>query len=72
MKKKVAKKKGKKVAITSGEFTDTHGAARYLGKSYETMKSWRWQGTGPKYYKVGGSVRYYIYDLEAFIMRGSV
>lgn len=38
---------------------DTHGAARFLGKSAATLERWRVRGTGPKYRKdTTGAVRY--------------
>ncbi len=47
-------------------YVDTKGAAKYLGLSVGTMHGWRFYGTGPKYIKMGRSVRYRIEDLEDF------
>ena len=33
-----------------------------------TLKRWRWSGVGPTFYKIGGSVRYKLTDLEKFII----
>ena len=33
----------------------------------KTLQRWRLQGTGPKYKKLGGAVRYDISDVEAWI-----
>lgn len=42
-------------------------AAAYLLLKPSTLASWRSSGAGPKYYKIGGAVRYRQSDLEAFI-----
>ncbi len=36
-----------------------------------TLGSWRWSGKGPKYCKVGGSVRYPKSQLERWIQENS-
>ncbi len=40
------------------EYMDTVGAAAFLGVSKQSMALWRSKGEGPKYSKVGGTVRY--------------
>ncbi len=35
-------------------------------KSPRTLEQWRWQGRGPRYLKIGGSVVYRLSDIEAF------
>ncbi|WP_082737934.1 MULTISPECIES: helix-turn-helix domain-containing protein [unclassified Sphingomonas] len=49
----------------------TKDAAAYLNIKPETLTKWRWAGTGPKYYRVGGAVRYDKNDVDAFL-RGEV
>lgn len=47
-------------------FTDVE-TARMLGVSVATARRWRLMGTGPKFRKFGGAVRYFREDIEAFI-----
>lgn len=42
-------------------------AARFLGVTKRTLKQWRQDGRGPRFVKVGRSVRYRMTDLEAFV-----
>jgi predicted DNA-binding transcriptional regulator AlpA len=42
-------------------------AAAFFSIERNTLNKWRSIGKGPKYYKIGGAVRYKISDLEAFI-----
>ena len=42
-------------------------AARYLSISTKWLANQRWQGTGPKFIRVGGAVRYRMSDLEQFL-----
>jgi predicted DNA-binding transcriptional regulator AlpA len=42
-------------------------AAPILGTTWKTLKTWRCQGKGPKFVKIGASVRYRTSDLEAYI-----
>ena len=45
----------------------TPAAAEYLGFSTPTLEKWRWEGKGPRFYKLGGhAVGYKLSDLEAF------
>lgn len=48
-----------------------HEAAVELKLKPKTLTRWRWAGTGPRYYKVGGAIRYRRSDLEAFISGGA-
>ncbi len=50
----------------SSTYMNTKQAAEYLGLKYGTLHGWRFQGTGPKYVKMGGAVRYRIEDLDDF------
>ena len=45
----------------------TDEAASFLAVKADTLAIWRHRGTGPKYHKVGASVRYRKSDLEAFL-----
>lgn len=45
----------------------TRQAAEYLSLSKYTLECWRSRGEGPKYLKLGRSVRYRIEDLDAFM-----
>lgn len=42
-------------------------AAKYLGMSVKWMQQCRCYGRGPKYIKIGRSVRYNVADLDAYI-----
>lgn len=44
----------------------TPQAAQYLGLSKYTLECWRARGDGPRYLKLGRSVRYRVADLDAF------
>lgn len=41
-------------------------AAIFLGMSVTTLRKWRVEGRGPRFYRLGRSVRYAIPDLESF------
>jgi predicted DNA-binding transcriptional regulator AlpA len=41
-------------------------AADYLSLSKITLNRWRCTGTGPRYIKLGGAVRYDLADLDAY------
>ncbi|MCY3981064.1 MAG: helix-turn-helix domain-containing protein [Alphaproteobacteria bacterium] len=47
-------------------FMDTREAAALLGLSPRTLDTYRCTGTGPRYYRLGGSVRYRETDLAAW------
>jgi excisionase family DNA binding protein len=44
----------------------TPEAASYLHIQPTTLEQWRWNGRGPRFIKMGRSVRYRIADLDAF------
>jgi len=50
-------------------YTDTHGAAEYIGFAYQTLINWRHLGTGPDYVIRRGRVRYAWAALDDY-MRG--
>ena len=33
-----------------------------------TLRCWRWQGKGPKYYKAGRTVKYRAEDIDAYLV----
>jgi predicted DNA-binding transcriptional regulator AlpA len=41
--------------------------AEVLGKPPRTLRQWRYLGAGPRYLKVGATVRYRKADLEAWL-----
>jgi hypothetical protein len=53
---------------------DGEGAGRYLGGekplSPRTLERWRLEGTGPRYVRVGGRVRYKKSALDDFLRAG--
>jgi len=51
-------------------FLGTKAAARYSGIPAGTLRAWRCQGTGPKFYKPRGRALYDIADLDEFIQSG--
>ena len=47
-------------------------AARHLGVALQSVRNWRWKGTGPKYHRIGQRIiRYRRRDLDDFIARGA-
>ena len=52
-------------------YLDTKGAAKYLGLGVGTIHGWRFYGTGPKYVRMGRSIRYRVEDLEDFAAKNS-
>jgi len=53
-----------------GKFCDLTYAARYLGKSKQTLRNWKSKGIGPKVHAESGSVNYKIADLDAYLLDG--
>ena len=52
---------------TANKYLDAHQAAAFLGFSEPTLRKWRCSsGTGPRYLKVRGRIRYVLEDLERF------
>ena len=47
-------------------------ASSMLGFSVQTLRNWRHLGYGPRYLKVGRSVRYSMEDLITFMENGRV
>ena len=48
---------------------DEHAVAKFYGVSVATIRRWRWLRTGPKFHKLGSSVRYRLADLEGYLRR---
>lgn len=48
-------------------FLNTVEAAAYLGLQRCTLEAWRCRGGGPRFVKLGRSVRYTLADLNAWI-----
>jgi len=53
-------------AQRASPYLETPEAARYLRLKKRTLDNMRWLGTGPRYRKHGGRIRYHIDDLEAW------
>ena len=51
---------------------DTAQAADFLKYSKSALEYWRCQGTGPRFYKTAGRVRYRMSDLDAWLEAGLV
>jgi hypothetical protein len=51
-------------------FVGTQDAAEYSGIPAGTLRAWRCQGVGPKFYKPRGRALYDIADLDEFIRSG--
>jgi predicted DNA-binding transcriptional regulator AlpA len=49
----------------------TKEAAKILGTTEGTLKSWRSRGIGPKWVKLGAAVRYDVDELLDFIKRNT-
>ena len=52
--------------MTAKEFFNQIDLSRRWGISTRTLEQWRWRGEGPKFIKIGGSVRYRVEDVEAY------
>jgi hypothetical protein len=51
-------------------FLGTQAAAEYSGIPAGTLRAWRCQGIGPRFYKPRGRALYDIADLDEFIQAG--
>jgi excisionase family DNA binding protein len=45
----------------------TEEVAKVLGRPARTLRQWRYLGEGPRYLKVGATVRYRARDVEAWL-----
>jgi predicted DNA-binding transcriptional regulator AlpA len=48
-------------------FLSTEQVADLVQRPARTLTQWRYLGTGPSYFKVGGAVRYDLADVEAWL-----
>ncbi len=55
-------------SILSGELLNEHQASQYLNVSVRSLQAWRLRGGGPKYAKLGRSVRYRRTDLDHYVV----
>jgi len=53
--------------MSANRFIRSHDVARILGISECTLRCWRVQGKGPRFFKIGGLVMYKPGDVDAFI-----
>ena len=53
--------------ILTGRLLDEHAVAERLNVSVSTVRRWRLIGDGPRYVKIGTSVRYLPADVDGFI-----
>ena len=51
----------------ASQFLATPEAAEYIGVHKSTLDTWRCRGEGPRFLKLGRSVRYRICDLDAYL-----
>lgn len=49
------------------QMMNEHEAAQHLAVSIHALRQWRYKGGGPRYVKLGHSVRYRLADLEAYV-----
>jgi predicted site-specific integrase-resolvase len=54
----------------AGRFLGTRAAAEYSGIPFNTLKQWRHEGKGPRFYKPRGRALYDVSDLDEFIRSG--
>jgi hypothetical protein len=52
---------------TAAELSSTAFKSALVGSTLQTFKQWRRERRGPRYLKVGSSVRYRVADLEEFV-----
>jgi predicted site-specific integrase-resolvase len=50
--------------ITAEQVLTSKQLAERLGVHWQTIISWRYQGKGPAYFRLGGAVLYAIEDVE--------
>ncbi|MDT0496847.1 hypothetical protein RM530_05650 [Algiphilus sp. W345] len=58
------------IKVTPDGRVSAHDAAELVGRSYSRLKAWRVEGTGPRWFDVGGRVHYSIDDLLRWIYYG--
>src|SRR4051794_23543093 len=53
---------------SSPAYITTAEAARYLGVSQATLEHWRQLRIGPRFIRIGRSIRYRVSDLDAYMV----
>lgn len=48
-------------------YLDEKAVSELIGIAVQTLRNWRFRGTGPPYCKIGRSVRYLLSDIIAFM-----
>jgi hypothetical protein len=56
-----------KVEVQPDGRMDRANAAKYLGRSPQTLRIWAVHRKGPPSYTVGGRANYYFADIEAYV-----
>ncbi len=51
------------------KFIDEKEAARITGIAVQTLRNYRQKSKGPAYCKVGSSIRYFLPDLQEFMLK---
>lgn len=46
---------------------NTDEASQILGLAKNTLERWRTFGTGPRYFRIGRTIRYKLSDLESYV-----
>ncbi len=54
------------------EWLDPKEAAAHMGFKSKTLDNWRSEGKGPKYSRVGRSIRYHVSDLDNFMKSSQI
>lgn len=55
---------------SESRFLGTRAASEYTGIPFNTLKQWRCEGKGPRFYKPRGRALYDVRDLDEFIRSG--
>lgn len=53
------------------QLLNEHQTAELLSVSPATLRRWRWAGQGPRFRKIGRTVRYAPEDIDAFVEAAS-
>jgi hypothetical protein len=56
-----------RVEVLADGRMDRANAAKYLGRSPQTLRIWSVHGKGPPSYTVGGRAYYFFADIEAYV-----
>ena len=56
-----------RAATRGSPYLTAKQAAFHLGLSDRSINNMRYRGTGPRFVRIGRSIRYHIRDLEAFV-----